>query len=44
MLVSEEAVRSRHLTGTKRRVGHLKYLTLAGARVLLEHGSQISCL
>ncbi len=40
MLVSEEAARSRHLTGTKRRVGHFKYLTLAGVHVLVEGGSQ----
>ena len=41
MLVSEEAVRSRHLTGTKRRVGHYKYLTLAGVHVAeVEGGSQ----
>ena len=39
MLVSEEAVRSRHPTGTKRRVGHFKNLTLAGVDVLVEGGS-----
>ncbi len=39
MLVLAEAVRSRHPTGTKRRVGHFKDLTLAGVHVLHEGGS-----
>jgi predicted flavoprotein YhiN len=40
MLVSEEVVRSRHLTGTKRRVGHFKY---SDVHILLGGGSQSSC-